>query len=259
MCVSGTRGKFQGSFQAGKSSSCLLALPPPRPLQVALSSRGAGCWAWGALVPSAHLPPRAFLPAALASLLLSSLHLGRRRAAPAGRVLGYGEPHKTARSTCPRLPGGLCLLPGRRGAGRVCTGCRRPCSTNAAEKTGELGRQPRPRRAAGRARGLLLACRNVSASFCPLLRPWDSHTCLGRSHGVQEAALSFPTAWPQPGQSRQRPGPRGSRASMSVSWPQKQMEQPFCRALELSARPGGRCSWALLSCPTHLKALQTQS
>lgn len=215
---------------------------------------------------------RAFLPAALASLLLSSLHLGRRRAAPAGRVLGYDEPHKTARSTCPRLPGGLCLLPGRRGAGRVCAGCGRPCSTNAAEKTGELGRQPRPRRAAGRARGLLLACRNVSASFCPQLRTWDSHTCLGRSHGVQEAALSFPTAWPQPGQSRQRPGPRGSRASVAVSWPQKQMEQPFCRALELSARPGGklpgsgrvcggegRCSWALLSCPTHLKALQTQS
>lgn len=71
-------------------------------------------------------------------------------------------------------------------------------------------------------------------------------TCLGQFHGVQEAALSFPMTWPQPGQSRQRLRPPGSRASMSILWPQKQMEQLFCRLWSLAKVPEAN-SWAVVA------------
>lgn len=193
-CVSSTLGKFQGSFQAGNSSSCLLAPSPTLPPAVASSaSQGAGR---GARVLSAHPPPRAFLPPPWSSLLFSSLDLGHRRVlAPGSRVLGYSDLPKTAHSTRPRLLGGLCLPPTRRGAGRVCTGYRSHCSTNVTEKTGA----PVPAVRSGESRrlaGCQLECfRFPLPSVAPLGLAWDSFMgcrrqhCPSPRHGPSQASL----------------------------------------------------------------------
>lgn len=256
-CVSSTLGKFQGSFHAGNSSSCLLAPSPTLPPAVASSaSQGAGR---GARVLSAHPPPRAFLPPPRSSLLFSSLDLGHRRVlAPGSRVLGYSDPHKTAHSTRPRLLGGLCLPPTRRGAGR----CAPATEVTAAPTSRKrLERRCRPF-AAGRAGALPVASWNVSVSPCPRLHPWDLPGTVSWGAGGS-TVLPHDMAPARP-----------VSAEAQATWQQSQHVRlmaaetdgtALLQAVELSESPRGkllgsgrvcrgkaRCSRAWPSRPTHL-------
>lgn len=259
MCASSTPAKFQGSFQAGNGSSCLLGAPPT-PASRPRQSQGAGRRA-PAEHPSAaaRLSPRCFRhctwgvaerwPQGAESWVTVNL---TRRPVPHALV---------------SLEGCVCFPPAAERAGCVLATevAAAPMSRKRLESCCRPFAVTRTSTRAGRAGALVFASRNVSISLCPQWQPWDSHTCLGRFHGMREAALSFPMTWPQPGQSRQRLGPHGSKASTSVLWPQKQLEQPFCRALELSESPRGkllgsdrvcggeaRCNLELLICPPHL-------